>query len=195
VSIESAITELRAIRAAANRQRPDGESSEDFELRVIPFRDHVVADVRPALIGLWGSVAVVLFVACLNIGQLLLSRSLTRQREMTMRALLGASRLRLVRQLMVESAMLAAAGTLAGLAVAIAMQRFLAATVAADVPRVADAAPRAAFHHGTVRAGCIAVRRRTGPACMPASEPARLSGRGDWWLDRRAKSASSARGL
>jgi putative ABC transport system permease protein len=106
VTIESAQRELSAIVSRFEKST---------EMRVHPLREMMARDFRPTLFTLWGVVGCVLLIACANFANLLLARGANRQKEIAIRMAIGARRLRIVRQLLVESALLAILGGAVGL--------------------------------------------------------------------------------
>jgi putative ABC transport system permease protein len=103
-----------------------------------PLLDELTGRVRPALLVLAAAVGVVLLIACANVANLFLSRGIARQRELSVRAALGAGRGRLVRQLLTESLALALAGGVLGMGLASGLTRLLPAVAPADFPRLDD---------------------------------------------------------
>jgi putative ABC transport system permease protein len=113
VTMEAARTDLTTILRREPRPSPNDNS--DVQVRVIQLHERLVGDVQRALLALFGAVAFVLLIACANVANLLLARTSARQKEMAIRAAVGAGRLRLVRQLLAESLLLSLAGGGAGL--------------------------------------------------------------------------------
>jgi predicted permease len=106
------------IATIAGRIREKDKRDRTFTISVVPALDQVVGNVRRAVLVLLGSVALVLLIACVNVANLLLSRASVRQKEVAIRTALGASRFRLMRQMLTESLLLGLAGGAAGLLVA-----------------------------------------------------------------------------
>ena len=103
---------------------------------VISLHDNLISGVKPALLAILGAVVVVLLIACVNVTNLLLARSVQRREEFAMRAALGAGQTRLLRQLITESVLLAAAGGMLGIAIAQIGVRGLVALSPPALPRV-----------------------------------------------------------
>jgi putative ABC transport system permease protein len=106
------------------------------EVAVRPLRDAVTGDVRRPLFVLLGAVGLLLVIATTNVASLQLARATTRRRELAIRAALGASNARTVRQLLIESLLLGVLGGAAGFAIALLLQRGAAAVLPADFPRL-----------------------------------------------------------
>jgi len=105
------------------------------QFAVFPLRDELASSVRPALLAILGAIGLVLLIACVNVTNLVLARGARRRSEFALRTALGAGRLRLLRQLLTESVVLAAAGGVSGVAVAACGLRGLVALSPADLPR------------------------------------------------------------
>ncbi len=136
VTLSEARQALSGIQAALEVEYPVDDAGRG--VRLVPLKEHLVGDVRPVLWMLMGAVALVLLIACANVANLLLFRSTARAREISLRSALGASRGRVVRQLLAESLLLAAAGGAGGVLVAVVARRGLVALGAGQIPRLGE---------------------------------------------------------
>ena len=114
VSLEAAATDLDVILHRLAQANPGDLYPAQFRIRTRTLLDFVVGDFKNTLYALFAAVSMLLLIACINVGNLLLARATVREREVAVRASLGASRGRLIRQLLVESFVLAIAACLAG---------------------------------------------------------------------------------
>jgi putative ABC transport system permease protein len=139
-SAGQARSEIVALARAIREKLPNVPADYGVRAQVNPLQAESVAEIRPTLLILLGTVGLVLLIACANVANLQLARTSTRQREFAVRAALGASRARLVRQLLTESMLLSILGGAAGIALAYAGLDFLVTLIPAETPRTGDIA-------------------------------------------------------
>lgn len=143
VSFRQASAEIASITARLEQQYPGTNRN----VIVTPLKEKVVGPIETPLLVLLGAVAFVLLITCANIAHMLLARAATRQKEVAVRAALGARRGRIIRQFLTESILLGSFGGLAGLLLAVVATHALIAMSPANIPRVQTVSidPRAAF--------------------------------------------------
>jgi putative ABC transport system permease protein len=134
VDVRTAHAEAERIAADLSREYPETNSGNGAGVELL--RDRIVEPIRETLIVLMAAVGFLLLLACVNVANLLVARGAARQHELAIRSALGGSRWRLVRQLLVESSLLAGVGGVLGLALAFVLLRVLIAYAPSDLPRL-----------------------------------------------------------
>jgi predicted permease len=167
VSAKDAALELNTIAASLAQSYP--ATNRGIGVRLISMREALVGRLRPTLLALFGAVSLVLFIACANIANLLLVRATNRQKEITLRLALGATRKRLLRQFLVESLLLSFIGAVAGVLLAAAAIPILSYELArvSDQP-FASATPIALSVPVLVFTGLLAVLTGVAFSIFPA---------------------------
>ncbi|HVD93798.1 MAG TPA: ABC transporter permease [Vicinamibacterales bacterium] len=136
VSLAQAKAGLATLAKRLEREHPESDTGKG--INAVPLQEQKVGNVKPALFMLEGAVAFVLLIACVNIANLLLSRASGRVRELAVRRALGADRMRIVRQLLTESVMLALIGGAAGLIFGVWGVAALKSIAPEGTPRIAE---------------------------------------------------------
>src|SRR4029077_15710433 len=195
VSVEQANNELRALTGRLGQEFK--ATNGDWGARAIPLSHEVVGYFRPALFALFGAAGFLLLITCTNVASLLLARATAREREVAVRAAIGASRRRLVMQFLTESVLLAALGTISGVGLAIVFVKALIAASPVPVPRLDGAIglETRVVAFAVLVAGVTALAFGIVPAILMArgdmQRPLKESGRGSeqGGARRRARSA------
>lgn len=138
-TIERARADLAAIATQRATDHPDTNSG--WGVTVRPLHEQTVGPIRPALLMLLGGVGVVLLITCINVANVLLARAAGRGRDLAIRSALGASRGRLIQQMLTESVILSLAGGVVGLGVMAVALRALLAAAPSNLPRLNEVEP------------------------------------------------------
>jgi putative ABC transport system permease protein len=136
VSLEQASADMNTI--AANLEQEYPQANAGFSIIALSLHERFVGNIRPTLIVLFGAVGFLLLIACVNVANLLLARSASRQKEIAIRTALGAKRGRVAQQLLTESVILSIAGGALGLIVGIWGVELLMALAPTNIPRLAE---------------------------------------------------------
>jgi predicted permease len=142
VSLEQSQSLMNTLAANLEKQYPD--SNKELRTTVVPLSEVITGQIKPILTVLLAAVGMLLLIACANIANLLLARSVTRAKEFAIRSALGAQRWRVVRQLLVEGALLGSVGAISGVVLAIILTKWMLNTLPVrmlqDMPYLKDAA-------------------------------------------------------
>ena len=136
VTVEQAGAEMKALAARLKPLYP--AFKKDWSITLVSIHEQLTGDIKPTLLVLLGAVGCVLLIACANVANLLLAKASARQREMAIRAALGATRWRVIRQLLVESVLLSLTGALLGLLLALWSVNAAGHLTAVNLPRAQE---------------------------------------------------------
>jgi putative ABC transport system permease protein len=134
VELQQAQSRISAVNAQLAQEYPETNKGWDAKLSIL--HERVVREVKPSLLALLGAVGAVLLIACANVANLLLARSAARRKEIAIRAAMGASRGRVVRQMLTESLLLSIIGGIAGLLLSVWLTDVLLSILPEGAPRV-----------------------------------------------------------
>ncbi|HYL73997.1 MAG TPA: ABC transporter permease [Bryobacteraceae bacterium] len=139
MTLQQAQARLTAMATEIRRDFPaDYPPEGKWTIEIQPLQEDMVGKIRPMLLVLQGAVILIVFIVSLNIANLLLARTSGRQQEMAMRSALGASRGRMVRQMLTESLLLSILGGSAGIALAVATLKFMPRFIPSSIPRLSE---------------------------------------------------------
>jgi len=134
IDLKQAQTRVSAINAQLDQRFH--ETNKGWDVSLWTLHERLVREVKPSLLALFGAVGLVLLIACANVANLLLARSAARQKEIAIRAAMGASRTRVLRQMLTESILLSAIGGIAGLVLSIWLTDVLLSMLPEGAPRL-----------------------------------------------------------
>ncbi len=189
ISVENAQTEMTAIASELERTYPS--FNKNWGVEIEPLRDTTVREVKTSIWILLGAVGLLLLVACANVANLLLARFVARQREMALRASIGASYWRLIRQLLIESALLGLASAALGLGLARIAVSVLLSLAPAELTRTAAIA---VDFRVTLFALLLSIGTTAAFGTLPAILAAKRSASEILKIGSRAHSAGQTRG-
>jgi putative ABC transport system permease protein len=189
VTLDGAAAELNAIREQVKQEHPS--QIDTGSIALVPLRRALTGAVQRPIYILMGAVAFVLLIACANVGNLLVARSVTRRSELALRAALGAGRRRIARQLLTESALLSAGGAVLGVLFAVVAVRAIATLAPVELPRLEHVAV-----DGRVLLFTAAIAILTGLAfgMLPAWRGAAADARQSLAIDGRGSVGGYSRG-
>src|SRR5262249_12701451 len=191
VSFEAAAADMDTVARRIEAANPD--SNKDVAVAMIPYFEQIVRNIRPTLYVLLGAVGFVLLIGCANLANLMLARAERRQREIAVRAALGAERRRIIQQLLTESLLLSAIGGTLGLLLATWIVKLFVASQPVTIPRidlvavdgrVAAFAAALSIFTGIVF-GLVPALRASSPDLLPSLKQ---TGRGGGSSSRRLRS-------